>query len=62
MADPLDTSKGWCCDGRTWAEHAQKDGHCCQPQGTNIDALPAEGRQKAQARIAGRGSDLPAGH
>ena len=52
MPDRLDTSKGWCCDGRTWAEHEQKDGHCCQPRGKVIDALPPEGQEKARTRLA----------
>jgi hypothetical protein len=52
MTDRVDSSKGWCCDGRTWIEHAQKDGHCCQTEGTPIDALPPEGQQKARARLA----------
>jgi hypothetical protein len=52
MADRLDTSKGWCCDGRTWTEHDVKDGHCCQAEGTPIQALPREGQQKAEARLA----------
>src|SRR5687767_9033708 len=34
MAEQTDTSKGWCCDGRTWTEHAHEDGQCCQPEGT----------------------------
>jgi len=25
MAQQLDTSKGWCCDGRTLSEHAEDD-------------------------------------
>lgn len=52
MAQQLDTSKGWCCDGRTWTEHAQKDGKCCQPQGQKIEALPADGQRKARERLA----------
>ncbi len=52
MAQQLDTSKGWCCDGRTWIEHAQKDGQCCQPQGQKIEALPADGQRKARERLA----------
>ena len=50
MAEELDTSQGWCCDGRTWKEHADADGHCCQEQGTQIDDLPPEGQQKAKER------------
>jgi len=52
MAQQLDTSKGWCCDGRTWAEHAQEGGKCCQPQGKQIDDLPADGQRKARERLA----------
>lgn len=52
MAQQLDTSKGWCCDGRTWVEHAQADGKCCQPQGKTIEALPADGQRKARERLA----------
>jgi hypothetical protein len=51
MAQELDTSQGWCCDGRTYTEHASEDGHCCQPQGTQIDDLPAEGQEKARERL-----------
>lgn len=51
MGDDLDTSKGWCCDGRTWTEHAHADGECCQPQGQAIDQLPPEGQQKARERL-----------
>ena len=51
----LDTSKGWCCDGRTWAEHDHEDGHCCQPQGTQIDALPLGAKEAAQDRLAQSG-------
>jgi hypothetical protein len=51
MAEQLDTSQGWCCDGRTYKEHASEDGHCCQPEGTQIQDLPEEGQQKAQQRL-----------
>ena len=55
MSDQPDTSKGWCCDGRTWAEHAHGDGegHCCQPEGTQLDDLEPEAREKAEARLRG---------
>lgn len=46
-----DTAKGWCCDGRTWAEHAHEDGQCCQPEGTQLDDLEPEARQKAEERL-----------
>ena len=52
MEEQLDTSKGWCCDGRTWTEHASKDGDCCQPQGKQIADLPSEGQKKAHERQA----------
>jgi len=52
MAEQLDTSKGWCCDGRTWTEHAHQGGKCCQPQGKSIEDLPPEGQQKARERVA----------
>jgi hypothetical protein len=47
-----DTSQGWCCDGRTWSEHAQEGGGCCQAQGTDIAGLPPEGQEKARRRLA----------
>ena len=47
----IDTSKGWCCDGRTWAEHASKDGDCCQKEGMQIEDLPADGKEKAELRL-----------
>jgi hypothetical protein len=47
----LDTSQGWCCDGRTWSEHAAQDGQCCQPQGLEISDLPPDGQQKARERL-----------
>jgi hypothetical protein len=46
----LDTSEGWCCDGRTYKEHAHADGRCCQPKGTQIDDLPEEGKKAARER------------
>ncbi len=49
--DELDTSQGWCCDGRTWKEHASADGECCQPQGKSLNELPVEGRKAAQERL-----------
>jgi len=54
--EQLDTSKGWCCDGRTWHEHADADGHCCQPEGTTLDALPEEGQAKARERLSQSGT------
>lgn len=51
MAQP-DASKGWCCDGRTWVEHAGQGGQCCQPRGKKIEQLPPEGQRKAQERLA----------
>lgn len=52
MAEELDTSEGWCCDGRTYHEHAFEDGHCCQPPGTQIGDLPSDGQEKARERLA----------
>ena len=54
MNDAIDTSQGWCCDGRTWAEHTHQDGRCCQSEGKKLDELPAEGQRKARERL-GRG-------
>jgi hypothetical protein len=53
MAD-LDTSKGWCCNGKTWTEHAHEsdDGDCCQPEGTQISDLSGEAREKAEERLS----------
>jgi hypothetical protein len=48
----MDLSQGWCCDGRTWKEHADVDGECCQKPGTQIEDLPPEGQQKARERLA----------
>jgi hypothetical protein len=55
MAEELDTSQGWCCDGRTWKEHADEAGHCCQSEGTQIEGLPADGREKARERLSEAG-------
>jgi hypothetical protein len=55
MAGQLDTTEGWCCDGRTYYEHASKDGRCCQPQGTELEDLPDEAKQKAEQRLAEAG-------
>ncbi len=52
MAEELDTSQGWCCDGRTWAEHTHEGGECCQPQGKQVEDLPPEGQRTAQERLA----------
>ena len=49
--EELDTTQGWCCDGRTWKEHADADGECCQAQGTQLEALPPDGQQKARERL-----------
>jgi hypothetical protein len=55
MAEELDLSKGWCCDGRTWSEHAAEGGGCCQSEGTQLEDLPAEGQRKAKERLAQAG-------
>lgn len=51
MADDIDAAQGWCCDGRTYKEHAAEDGHCCQQQGTGLEQLPEDGRKKAEERL-----------
>lgn len=56
MAEEIDASKGWCCDGRTWQEHASADGNCCQSEGTQIADLPAEGQRKAEERVSSAGA------
>jgi hypothetical protein len=56
MAEELDANQGWCCDGRTWHEHASEGGQCCQPQGTQLEDLPQDGREKAQQRLAEAGA------
>lgn len=52
MAEGLDVTAGWCCDGRTWTEHAHEGGECCQPKGTKIEDLPPEAQQAAKERLA----------
>jgi hypothetical protein len=47
-----DTTQGWCCDGRTYSEHAHDDGHCCQPEGMEIEDLPEDAQQKARERLS----------
>ncbi|MGH8834281.1 MAG: hypothetical protein ACRDWG_04700 [Actinomycetes bacterium] len=56
MTEQPDSSKGWCCDGRTWTEHAHADGHCCQSEGTQLEDLPSDGQQKARDRLAQAGT------
>lgn len=51
MGQQVDASEGWCCDGRTWKEHASADGACCQPRGLDIPDLPQEGQDKARERL-----------
>jgi hypothetical protein len=51
MAEELDTSEGWCCDGRTYKEHAHADGHCCQPKDTSLEDLPEDAQAKARERL-----------
>jgi hypothetical protein len=55
MAEHLDTSKGWCCDGRTWTEHASEGGQCCQPEGTQLSDLPEDAAQQARERLSQAG-------
>lgn len=49
----LDTSEGWCCDGRTYKEHAHGDGNgdCCQSKNTKLEDLPPEAQEKARERL-----------
>lgn len=53
MAEQLDTSKGWCCEGITYTEHAESSGggDCCQPEGMQLENLPPEGQEKARKRM-----------
>ena len=51
VAEQPDTSQGWCCDGRTWKEHADADGHCRQPQGRQVADLPPDGQRLARERL-----------
>jgi hypothetical protein len=51
MTEHVDAGQGWCCDGRTWKEHANEAGQCCQQPGTQIEQLPEDGRRKARARL-----------
>lgn len=46
-----DTSEGWCCDGRTYKEHAHEDGKCCQPKGMQLEDLPEKAQQAARERL-----------
>jgi hypothetical protein len=48
----LDTSKGWCCNGKTHTEHEHEEGKCCQPEGKQLQDLPEGGRKKAEERLA----------
>ncbi|MBW3580307.1 MAG: hypothetical protein KY447_01315 [Actinobacteria bacterium] len=51
MGEQVNAKDGWCCDGRTWHEHTEQEGHCCQPQNTHMGQLPDEGQEKARRRI-----------
>jgi hypothetical protein len=51
MTGHVDATNGWCCDGRTYDEHASEDGHCCQPQGTALEELPDDAQEKARERL-----------
>lgn len=57
MAEELDLSQGWCCEGITWKEHASEGGGCCQEEGTQLEDLPPEGQRKAQERLAQAGGE-----
>jgi hypothetical protein len=50
-----DTTQGWCCDGRTYKEHFEQSGHCCQSEGKQIEDLPADGQEKARERLGQAG-------
>ena len=52
MAEEVDASQGWCCDGRTWKEHSDADGECCQVAGMQIEDLPPDGQEKARERLS----------
>lgn len=52
----LDTSQGWCCNGKTYTEHAHEDGECCQPAGKQIEDLPPEAQSKAKDRVRETGA------
>jgi hypothetical protein len=56
METQLDASQGWCCDGRTYTEHHDEAGHCCQPEGQRIEDLPADGQEKARERLGQSGA------
>jgi hypothetical protein len=56
MPDAPDTTDGWCCDGRTYHEHASEDGHCCQPKGQQLEDLPDEAQHKARERLSASGT------
>jgi hypothetical protein len=51
----LDTSQGWCCDGRTHKEHEAADGKCCQPAGKTMEDLPPQAQQAARDRMSESG-------
>jgi hypothetical protein len=51
MTEQIDTSKGWCCDGRTFSEHEHESGECCQPEGTRMEDLPSEAQAAARKRL-----------
>jgi hypothetical protein len=51
MTGHVDASDGWCCDGRTYHEHADVDGECCQAKGTKLEDLPPDGQQQARERM-----------
>jgi hypothetical protein len=51
MTEHVDASRGWCCDGRTWEEHASEGGECCQSEGTKLEDLPPEGQRDARERL-----------
>jgi hypothetical protein len=40
LAEPPDTRQGWCCDGRTWKEHADADGTAASPRVDSLKTCP----------------------
>ncbi len=51
MAEQLDTSKGWCCDGRG-CDGTREGGRAVLPAARQTDHdLPADGQRKARERM-----------
>jgi hypothetical protein len=58
--EPLDAAEGWCCDGRTHAEHAPRRALLPAPR-SQVEDLPDEGRALARTRLAQREAGPEAG-